>query len=153
MTVENLIEKINIREQYKAYGLGELKLTDAELKTQLTNLLNTAIADIVNNTNVSGAQFNVKVANGNITVSLSVNGNSVNNYGALTLAVQEYLENEVAYMWWFENEPRYADDSARELLKGIVKSRICAHVNEAIPPKREFKAKETPVTRIEYDYE
>ena len=117
----------------------------------MTNFLNTAIADIVMNTNVSGAQFNVKVANGK--VSLSVNGNSVNNYGALVLAVQEYLKNEVAYLWWLENEPRYADDSARELLKGVVRSRISAHVNEAIPPKREFKAKEIPVTKVEFDYE
>ena len=147
MTIDNLINAIDVRAKYKALGLGEL--ADAELKTQLTNFLNTAVADIVMNTNVSGAQFNVKVANGNITVSLSVNGNSVNNCGALTLAVQEYLENEVAYMWWLENEPRYADGSARELLKGVVRSRISAHVNEAIPPKREFKAKEIPVT---FDY-
>lgn len=153
MTIDNLIKQIDVRAQYKALGLGELSLTDSELKTQLTNFLNTAIADIVMNTNVSGAQFNVKVANGNITVSLSVNGNSVNNYGALVLAVQEYLKNEVAYLWWLENEPRYADDSARELLKGVVRSRISAHVNEAIPPKREFKAKEIPVTKVEFDYE
>lgn len=153
MTIDNLINAIDVRAKYKALGLGELMLTDTELKTQLTNFLNTAVADIVKNTNVSGAQFNVKVANGNITVSLSVNGNSVNNYGALTLAVQEYLKNEVEYMWWLENEPRYADDSARELLKGVVRSRISAHVNEAIPPKREFKAKETPVTKVVFDYE
>lgn len=153
MTVENLINGIDIRAQYKALGLGELKLTDAELKTRLTNFLNTAIADIVQDTNVSGAQFNVKVVNGNITASLSVNGNSVNNVGALTLAVQEYLENEVAYMWWLENEPRYADDSVRELLKGVVRSRISAHVNEAIPPKREFVRKEIPVVKVVFDYE
>lgn len=153
MTVENLIEKIDVRAQYKALGLGELSLTDSELKAQLSNLLNTAIADIVQDINIDGVVFNVKVANGNITVSLSVNGNSVNNYGALTLAVQEYLKNEVEYMWWLENEPRYADDSARELLKGVVRSRISAHVNEAIPPKREFKAKETPVTKVVFDYE
>lgn len=153
MTVENLINGIDIRAQYKALGLGELKLTDAELKTRLTNFLNTAIADIVQNINIDGAEFNVKVVNGNITASLSVNGNSVNSLGALTLAVQEYLENEVAYMWWLENEPRYADGSARELLKGVVRSRISAHVNEAIPPKRELVAKEIPVTKVVFDYE
>ena len=79
MTIDNVINAIDVRAKYKALGLGELMLTDTELKTQLTNFLNTAVADIVKNTNVSGAQFNVKVANGNITVSLSVNGNSVNN--------------------------------------------------------------------------
>lgn len=152
MTVENFFKQIDVRAQYKALGLGELALTDAELKTQLTNLLNIAVEDIVKNTNVSGAQFNVKVANGNITVSLSVNGNSVNNYGALTLAVQEYLKNEVEYLWWLENEPRYANDSARELLKGVVKSRIMDFVKKAFPPKREMVSKEVPVTRVEYDY-
>ena len=34
----------------------------------------------------------------------------------------------------------------------VVRSRISAHVNEAIPPKREFKAKEVPITKVEYDY-
>lgn len=152
MTVENLIKKIDVRAQYKALGLGELPLTDSELKAQLTNYLNTAIADIVQNINIDGVVFNVKVTNGAVAVSLSVDGSNVNDIDLKT-AVQEYLENEVSYMWWLENEPRYADGSARELLKGVVKSRIMDFVKEAFPPKREMKPKEVPVTRTEYDYE
>ena len=153
MNVDNLIERIDIRTQYKAYGLGELPLTDDALKTKLTNHLNTAIADLVQNINVDGAEFNVKVVNGAITVSLSVDGSSVNNIEAVKAAVKEYLENEVSYMWWLENEPRYADGSARELLKDVVKRRILCFVAETVPPKREMKPKEVPVTRVEYDYE
>ena len=153
MTVENLIKKIDVRAQHKALGLGELSLTDSELRARLSNLLNTAIADIVQNINIDSAVFNVKVTNGAVVVSLSVDGSSVNDIEALEAAVLEYLENEVAYMWWLENEPRYADGSARELLKHVVKSRIGAHVNETIPPKREMKLKEVPVTKVEYDYE
>ena len=153
MNVDNLIERIDIRAQYKAYGLGELPLTDDALKTKLTNHLNTAIADLVQNINVDGAEFNVKVVNGAITVSLSVDGSSVNNIEAVKAAVREYLENEVSYMWWLENEPRYADGSARELLKDVVKRRILCFVAETVPPKREMKLKEVPVTRVEYDYE
>lgn len=153
MTVDKLIERIGIRAQYKAYGLGELPLTDDALKTKLTNHLNTAIADLVQNINVDGAEFNVKVVNGAITVSLSVDGSNVNDIEALKTAVQEYLENEVSYMWWLENEPRYADGSARELLKDVVKRRILCFVAETVPPKREMNPKEVPVTRVEYDYE
>ena len=153
MNVDKLIERIDIRAQYKAYGLGELPLTDDALKTKLTNHLNTAIADLVQNINVDGAEFNVKVVNGAITVSLSVDGSNVNDIEALKTAVQEYLENEVSYMWWLENEPRYADGSARELLKDVVKRRILCFVAETVPPKREMKPKEVPVTRVEYDYE
>lgn len=153
MTVENLIKKIDVRAQYEALGLGGLSLTDSELRAQLSNLLNTAIADIVQDINIDGAVFNVKVTNGAVVVSLSVDGSSVNDIEALETAVLEYLENEVAYMWWLENEPRYADGSARKLLKDVVKRRISAHVNEAIPPKREMKPKEVPVTKVEYDYE
>lgn len=152
MNVGKFIERIDIRAQYKAYGLGELPLTDDALKTKLTNHLNTAIADLVQNINVDGAEFNVKVVNGAITVSLSVDGSNVNDIEALKTAVKEYLENEVSYMWWLENEPRYADGSARELLKHVVKRCILCFVAETVPPKREMKLKEVPVTRVEYDY-
>lgn len=150
MTIENLTKQIDVRAQYKALGLGELPLTDSELKAQLTNYLNTAIADLVQNINVDGAEFNVKVASGVVAVSLSVDGSNVDDIEALEAAVLEYLENEVAYMWWLENEPRYADGSARELLKDVVKKRILCFVAETIPP---MKLKEKPVTRVEYDYE
>ena len=153
MTIENLTKQIDVRAQYKALGLGELPLTDSELKAQLTNYLNTAIADIVQDINIDGAVFNVKVTNGAVAVSLSVDGSNVNDIEALEAAVQEYLENEVSYMWWLENEPRYADGSARELLKDVVERRILCFVAETIPPKREMKPKEVPVTRVEYDYE
>lgn len=153
MTIENLTKQIDVRAQYKALGLGELPLTDSELKAQLTNYLNTAIADIVQDINIDGAVFNVKVTNGAVAVSLSVDGSDVNDIEAIKTAVQEYLENEVSYMWWLENEPRYADGSARELLKNIVKRRILCFVAETVPPKREMKPKEVPVTRVEYDYE
>lgn len=153
MTIENLTKQIDIRAQYKALSLGELPLTDSELKAQLTNYLNTAIADIVQDINIDGAVFNVKVTNGAVAVSLSVDGSDVNDIEALKTAVQEYLENEVSYMWWLENEPRYADGSARELLKNVVKRRILCFVAETVPPKREMKPKEVPVTRVEYDYE
>lgn len=153
MTIENLIEKIDVRAQYKALGLGELPLTNLELKAQLINHLNTAIADIVQDINIDGAVFNVKVTNGAVVVSLSVDGSSVNDIEALEAAVLEYLENEVAYMWWLENEPRYADGSARELLKNVVERRILCFVAEAVPSKREMKPKEVPVTKVEYDYE
>ena len=43
MTIDNLINAIDVRAKYKALGLGELSLTDSELKAQLTNFLNTAI--------------------------------------------------------------------------------------------------------------
>ena len=153
MTIENLTKQIDVRAQYKALGLGELPLTDSELKAQLTNYLNTAITDIVQDINIDGAVFNVKVTNGAVAVSLSVDGSDFNDIEALKTAVQEYLENEVSYMWWLENEPRYADGSARELLKNIVKRRILCFVAETVPPKREMKPKEVPVTRVEYDYE
>lgn len=153
MTIENLTKQIDVRAQYKALGFGELPLTDSELKAQLTNYLNTAIADIVQDINIDGAVFNVKVTNGAVAVSLSVDGSDVNDIEALKTAVQEYLENEVSYMWWLDNEPRYADGSTRELLKNIVKRRILCFVAETVPPKREMKLKEVPVTRVEYDYE
>ena len=153
MTIENLTKQIDVRAQYKALGLGELPLTDSELKAQLTNYLNTAIADIVQDINIDGAVFNVKVTNGAVAVSLSVDGSNVNDIEALKTAVQEYLENEVSYMWWLENEPRYADGSARKLLKDVVKRHILCFVAETVPPKREMKPKEVPVTRVEYDYE
>lgn len=153
MTIENLTKQIDIRAQYKALGLGELPLTDSELKAQLTNYLNTAIAELVQSINIDGVVFNVKVTNGAVAVSLSVDGSDVNDIEALEAAVLEYLENEVAYMWWLENEPRYADGSARELLKDVVKRRILCFIAETIPPKREMKLKEVPVTRVEYDYE
>lgn len=153
MTVENLIKKIDVRAQYKALGLGELPLTDSELRAQLSNLLNTAIAELVQNINIDGAVFNVKVTNGAVAVSLSVDGSNVDDIEALEAAVLEYLENEVAYMWWLDNEPRYADGSARELLKDIVERRILCFVAETIPFKREMKPKEVPVTKVEYDYE
>lgn len=153
MTVDNLIAKIDIRSQYKAYGLGNLSLTDSELKTQLTNLANTAIAELVQDTNVSGAEFNVKVVSGTLVVSLEVDNNSVSDIEDLKVAVNEYLENEVAYLWWLENEPRYADGSARKLLKDVVKRHILRFVIETVPPKREMVAKEIPLTRTEYDYE
>lgn len=153
MTVENLTKQIDVRAQYKALGLGELSLTDSELKAQLSNLLNTAIADIVQDINIDGTVFNVKVASGVVAVSLSVDGSNVDDIEALEAAVLEYLENEVAYMWWLENEPRYADGSARELLKDIVERRILCFVAETIPFKREMKPKEVPVTKVEYDYE
>ena len=153
MTIENLTKQIDVRAQYKALGLGELPLTDSELKAQLTNYLNTAIAELVQDINIDGVVFNVKVTNGAVAVSLSVDGSNVNDIEALKTAVQEYLENEVSYMWWLENEPRYADGSARELLKDVVKRRILCFVAETIPPKREMKLKEVPVTRVEYDYE
>ena len=153
MTIENLTKQIDVRAQYKALGLGELPLTDSELKAQLTNYLNTAIAELVQDINIDGVVFNVKVTNGAVAVSLSVDGSNVNDIEALKTAVQEYLENEVSYMWWLENEPRYADGSARELLKDVVKRRILCFVAETIPPKRDMKLKEVPVTRVEYDYE
>ena len=153
MTIENLTKQIDVRAQYKALGLGELPLTDSELKAQLTNYLNTAIAELVQDINIDGAVFNVKVTNGAVAVSLSVDGSNVNDIEALKTAVQEYLENEVSYMWWLENEPRYADGSARKLLKDVVKRRILCFVAEIIPPKREMKPKEVPVAKVEYDYE
>lgn len=153
MTVDNLIAKIDIRSQYKAYGLGNLSLTDSELKTQLTTLLNTAIAELVQDTNVDGAEFNVKVVSGTLVVSLEVDNKSVSDIEDLEVAVNEYLENEVAYLWWLENEPRYADGSARKLLKDVVKRHILRFVAETVPPKREMVAKEIPLTRVEYDYE
>lgn len=153
MNVDKLIERIDIRAQYKAYGLGELPLTDDALKTKLTNHLNTAIADLVQNINIDGAEFNVKVVNGTITVSLSVDGSSVNNIEAVKAAVKEYLENEVVYLWWLEIEPRFANGSNRFLLKDIVKKRILAFVKETIPPKRQMVPRIVNDTHIEYDYE
>ena len=91
--------------------------------------------------------------NGAITVSLSVDGSSVNNIEAVKAAVKEYLENEVVYLWWLEIEPRFANDSNRFLLKDIVKKRILAFVKETIPPKRQMVPRVVNDTHIEYDYE
>lgn len=153
MSVESIIKKIDVRAQYKAYGLGDLPLTDSELNAQLANHINTAIMALVQGTDVDGAELNVKVVSGNVVVSLKVKGNSVNGIEALSAAVDEYLENEVAYLWWVENEPRYADNTMRELLKGVVKQRVAAFVEDTIPPKRNMKAKEVPVVKVEFDYE
>ena len=116
MTINELIARINIREQYNAAGYGELQCSDEELNAQLTNCVNTAIDNLL--AQKGDAKYNVAIdAKGNITVSIGVHANIV----AVNTAVIEFLVNEVAYLWWMDNMPQHADASARALLAHRVK--------------------------------
>ena len=139
MTVEKLFDAINIRAQYKArVGFGELPFTDGELKVQLEKHLNTAINEVVKFAKTDGAVFNVKVENGAIAVELS--GDNVVNIDALKVAVREYLEHEVAYLWWMEFDPSRADGSAKLLLADKIKKIVyAASPASVVPEKRTYK--------------
>ena len=76
MTIDKLIEKIDISGQYNALikGWGDLQYTDDELKAQLEAHVNTAVNNIVEWAKTPGIDFKVEVKNGSIYVELSIGG-------------------------------------------------------------------------------